>query len=178
MDNKERAFLDATLPHLDVLYRVALHASRDHHKAEDLVQETYLRAYAAFETQRGPSVKAWLVTICLNLARSEGRRQARRVAEAPLSAVHEHDHEPMAPRVGVAEEAIANIDRECVARALARLPEDQRLAIVLMDLAGHSASEVGEILGCPRNTVLSRAFRGRQRLASLLVEEDVGRDLP
>jgi DNA-directed RNA polymerase specialized sigma24 family protein len=47
-----------------------------------------------------------------------------------------------------------------------------------MDLAGHSASEVAEILGCPRNTVLSRVFRGRQRLASLLVEEDVNRDVP
>lgn len=75
------------------------------------------------------------------------------------------------------EEALARIDRASVSRALAQVPEDQRLAIVLMDLAGHSASEVAEMLGCPRNTVLSRVFRGRQRLASLLVGEDVNRDL-
>ena len=58
------------MPHLDVVYRVARHTSRDHHHAEDLVQETYVRAFAAFAGHRGPSTKAWLVTICLNLARS------------------------------------------------------------------------------------------------------------
>ena len=166
-----RAFLEAALPHLDVVYRVARHASRDHHRAEDLVQETYLRAYAAFGNHRGPSTKAWLVTICLNLARSEGRRRARRPVETILPELHE----PPALGVSVPEEALANIDRDSVGRALARLPEDQRLAIVLMDLAGHSASEVAEMLGCPRNTVLSRVHRGHQRLASILIGEDVNR---
>ncbi len=84
MNDEGRSFLDAALPHLDVVYRVARYASKDHHRAEDLVQETYLRAYAAFASHRGPSTKAWLVTICLNLARSEGRRRARRPVEAPL----------------------------------------------------------------------------------------------
>jgi RNA polymerase sigma-70 factor (ECF subfamily) len=148
---------------------VARHVSGDHHKAEDLVQETYLRAYAAFDRHSGPSTKAWLVTICLNLARSEGRRRARRAVETALTPANE----PEARGLSVPEEAIANIDRSSVSRALARLPEEQRLAIVLMDLAGHSASEVAEMLGCPRNTVLSRAHRGRQRLASLLAAEDV-----
>ena len=81
MDDNGRAFLEAALPHIDAVYRVARHTSRDHHHAEDLVQETYLRAFAAFASHRGPSTKAWLVTICLNLARSEGRRRARRVVE-------------------------------------------------------------------------------------------------
>ncbi len=174
MDDQGRAFLEAALPHLDAVYRVARHTSRDHEHAEDLVQETYLRAFAAFESHRGPSTKAWLVTICLNLARSQARRRARRVVEAALP---EH-YEPEAPGAGVPEEALANIDRASVSRALARVPEDQRKAIVLMDLAGHSASEVAEMLGCPRNTVLSRVHRGRQRLASLLVEEDIHRDVP
>jgi len=174
MDDNGRAFVDAALPHIDVVYRVAWHTSRDHHRAEDLVQETYLRAFAAFAGHRGPSTKAWLVTICLNLARSEGRRRSRRVVEAALPEAYE----PEAPNVNVPEEALANIDRASVSRALAKVPEEQRLAIVLMDLAGHSASEVAEILGCPRNTVLSRVFRGRQRLASLLVEEDINRDVP
>jgi len=164
MDDNGRAFLEAALPHIDAVYRVARHTSRDHHHAEDLVQETYLRAFAAFAGHRGPSTKAWLVTICLNLARSEGRRRSRRVVEVSLP----ERYEPEAP---------ANIDRASVSRALARVPEEQRLAIVLMDLAGHSASEVAEIIGCPRNTVLSRVFRGRQRLASLLVEEDINRDV-
>lgn len=172
MDDQGRAFIEAALPHLDVVYRVARHASRDGHHAEDLVQETYLRAFAAFGSHRGPSTKAWLVTICLNLARSEGRR-ARRVVETALP----EPYEPAALGASVPEEALANIDRASVSRALARIPEEQRLAIVLMDLAGHTASEVAEMLGCPRNTVLSRAHRGRQRLASLLVEEDINRDV-
>ena len=173
MDDRERAFLDAALPHLDVVYRVARHTSRDHHHAEDLVQETYLRAFGAFDSHRGPSTKAWLVTICINLARSEGRRRSRRVVETSLP----EQYEPEALDVDVPEEALANIDRASVSKALAKVPEEQRLAIVLMDLAGHSASEVAEILDCPQNTVLSRVFRGRQRLASLLVEEDINRDV-
>ena len=174
MDDQGRAFLEATMPHLDVVYRVARHTSRDHHHAEDLVQETYLRAFAAFAPHHGPSTKAWLVTICLNLARSQGRRRARRVVETAMPEPYEAE----APGVGVPEEALANIDRAAVSRALAQLPDEQRQAIVLMDLAGHSASDVAEMLGCPRNTVLSRVFRGHQRLASLLVEEDMNRDVP
>jgi RNA polymerase sigma-70 factor (ECF subfamily) len=80
--------------------------------------------------------------------------------------------------MSVPEKAMANIDRADVSRALAQLPDEQRLAIVLMDLSGHSASEVAEMLGCPRNTVLSRVYRGRQRLTSLLVQEDINRDVP
>ena len=176
LSDEDRAFLEAALPHLDVVYRVARHMSRDHHWAEDLVQETYLRAYAAFESHHGPSTRAWLVTICLNLARSEGRRRARRPVETSLTE-RETDRAgaPGAVGAGVPEEAMANIDRASVSRALSRLPEDQRLAIVLMDLAGLTASEVAGMLGCPRNTVLSRVHRGHQRLATLLVEEDVNR---
>ena len=74
--------------------------------------------------------------------------------------------------MNVPEAALVNIDRGSVSRALSMLPEDQRLAIVLMDLAGHHASEVAEMLGCPRNTVLSRVHRGHKRLASLLIEEE------
>ena len=171
MNDEQRPFLDATLPHLDALYRVAMHMSGDRHQAEDLVQETYLRAFSAFGTHRGTSTKAWLVAICLNLARSEGRRRARRVAEISSSPGLEQE----ASGPGVPEQALASIDRATVSRALARLPEEQRVAIVLMDLAAHSASEVAEMLECPRNTVLSRAHRGRQRLAAILVEEDFSR---
>src|SRR5271170_2190033 len=84
MDEQGRPFLDATLPHLDLLYRIARNAGQDHHRAEDVVQETYLRAYAAFDQRRSDNTRAWMVSICLNLIRSEGRRRLRRVKEAPL----------------------------------------------------------------------------------------------
>jgi len=174
VDDEARAFLEAALPHLDAIYRVARQLSTDHQRAEDLVQETYTRAFAAFASHRGPSTKAWLTTICLNLARSDWRRRARHFVEASLPESYESE----ASSVSVDGEALANIEREAVQRALARLPEEQRLAVVLMDLAGHSASEVAEMLGCPRNTVLSRVHRGHKRLAGLLVEEGINRGLP
>ncbi len=173
MDENGQEFLEATLPHLDVLYRVARHAGHDHHRAEDLVQETYLRAYSAFASHRGPNTRAWLVAICLNVVRSDGRRRARRVAESPFP---EADVYPAGGR-DVEEEALAGLDGKRVGQALRRLPEEQRLAIVLMDLAGLTAAEVAAQLHCPRNTVLSRVHRGRRRLAALLSREDAGRDV-
>src|SRR6185437_7823603 len=167
MEEAGQAFLEATLPHLDAIYRVARYAGNDHHRAEDLVQETYLRAYASFASHRGPSTRAWLVAICLNLARSEGRRRARRVVEAPLP----DDGAFSAAGFDVADQALAALDAEQVARSLARLPDEQRVAIVLMDLAGLTATQVADQLGCPRNTVLSRVHRGRRRLAVMLSRE-------
>ena len=174
MGEQDRPFLDETLPYLDLLYRVARNAGQDHHRAEDVVQETYLRAYAAFDQRRSDNTRAWMVSICLNLIRSEGRRRQRRVTEAPLF----ESAEVEATGLGVPEEAIASLDREAVSRALTQLPRDHRLAIVLMDLAGLTASEAAEALGCPRNTVLSWVHRGRKRLAAHLVEQDFTRDLP
>src|SRR5580704_14712450 len=84
MDERTVPFLDETLPYLDLIYRVARNAGQDHHRAEDVVQETYLRAYAAFDQRRGDNTRAWMVSICLNLIRSEARRRNRRVVEAPL----------------------------------------------------------------------------------------------
>ena len=78
MEGNHREFLDATLPYLDVVYQVARHAAGDGRAPEDLVQETYLRAYAAFGSCRGQNMRAWLAAICLNAARSEARRRRRR----------------------------------------------------------------------------------------------------
>ena len=173
-DEHARPFLDATLPHLDLIYRVARNAGETHHRAEDVVQETYLRAYASFDQRRSDNTRAWMVSICLNLIRSEGRRRQRRVIEAPLF----EDVEVEAVGVDVDDEVLARLDRETVSNALSRVPRDQRLAIVLMDLAGLTASEAADALGCPRNTVLSWAHRGRKRLAAELVEQGVRRDMP
>ncbi len=163
-----QAFLEATLPHIDVVYRLARQAGHDHDRAEDLVQETYLRAYAGFADQRGPSVRAWLVAICLNLVRSEGRRRARRVVEVGLP---DGDRYRGVVR-DVADDVLDRLEGERIVRALDRLPEHHRRAVVLMDLAGMTAAEVAAQLECPRNTVLSWAHRGHRQLAALLAEED------
>ncbi len=177
-----RAFLDATLPYVDVVYQVARHAAGNGQDAEDLVQETYLRAYAAFGSYRGENTRAWLAAICLNAARSEARRRRRRPWEVPaqdlldvlpLGRADSGDAVP-----DVADVVLASLDAQAVSRCLARLPEPQRVCIVLMDVAGYTARETAEAVGCPRGTVLARVHRGRRRLAQLLAEAGVSHGRP
>jgi RNA polymerase sigma-70 factor (ECF subfamily) len=172
-----RAFLEATLPHLDAVWQVARHAAAGGQDAEDLVQETYLRAYAAFGSYRGGNARAWLAAICLNAARSQARRRRRRPWEVPGPALLDVLPWPRADggerMADVADVVIAGLDAEAVSRCLALLPEPQRVCIVLMDVAGYTAREAAETLGCPRGTVLARVHRGRRKLAQLLAEAGV-----
>jgi RNA polymerase sigma-70 factor (ECF subfamily) len=160
---------------MDAVWQVARHAARDGLEPEELVQETYLRAYAGFGSFRGGNVRAWLAAICLNAARSEARRRRRRPWEVtglvlPDVAQGSGDRgsEP-----DVADLVIARLDAELVSRCMAKLPEPQRVCIVLVDVAGLTAREAAEALGCPRGTVLARVHRGRRRLAGLLAEAGV-----
>ena len=125
------------------------------------MQETYIRAPTPLSEANGDlaprrgssrSVSTWLA------ARAADGRAG--LVEAPLPPLHD----PEATGVNVPEEALASIDRGSVSRALSKLPEEQRLAIVLMDLAGHSASEVADMLRCPRVIPYCRVFhRGHKR---------------
>lgn len=168
MNNDDGEFLEATLPHLDTVYRVARRMTRDQHEAEDLVQETYVRAFRAFPSHRGGSVRAWLVTICLSVAHSEGRRVRRRFPDVPVT-----DAAILASPGDVADSVVASVERAAVVRALACLPVEQRTCVVLIDLGGLTYQEAAEILGCPRGTVLTRVHRGRRHLAGLLAEEGI-----
>ena len=182
MGADHRVFLDATLPYLDVVWQVARHAAGEGHDPEDLVQETYLRAYAAFGSYRGGNTRAWLTAICLNVARSQARRRRRRPWEVsgpglldvlPWSRADCGEGVP-----DVADVVIAGLDAEKVSRCLGRLPEPQRVCIVLMDVAGYTARETADVLGCPRGTVLARVHRGRRRLVRLLAEAGVSHGRP
>jgi RNA polymerase sigma-70 factor (ECF subfamily) len=167
------AFLDATLPHLDVVWNVARRMAPDPASAEDLVQETYLRAFRSYQTKGAGEMRSWLVAICLNTARSELRRRRRRPQEEPgatlrLSAAASGDD--------VAAEALTALERQALGRALDELPEPQRTAIVLVDLAGLTAREAAVVVGAPRGTILARIHRGRRQLARLLEREGVRDD--
>ncbi len=159
------------------MYQVARHAAGAGQEPEDLVQETYLRAYAAFGSFRGANTRAWLAAICLNAARSQARRRRRRLWEVPAQALLDAlplgraDSGDAVP--DVADMVIAGLDAQAVSRCLALLPEPQRVCIVLMDVAGYTARETAEALGCPRGTVLARVHRGQRRLAQLLAEAGV-----
>lgn len=164
-------FLDLTMPHLDTVHNVALGLTRDPHRAEDLVQETYLRAFQSFAQYRGGSLRAWLVSICLNAGRDELRRARRRLTYVDLDTAGCMDLASVRSN-SAADTAL----RLVVLSALARLPEEQRVSVVLCDMAGLTAQEAADLLGCPRGTVLARVHRGRRRLAVLFDAQGVRDD--
>jgi RNA polymerase sigma-70 factor (ECF subfamily) len=157
-------FLQATMPAADAVYTLARRLTGDAADAEDLVQETYLRAWQAWRGQRRPRrATPWLAAICLNLARDAARRQARRPAAVPEQGLADRP----AP-VDVAEQAVRRVLRADAEAALGALPDEQRVAIVLMDLCGLTAAEAAAVTGSPRGTVLARVHRGRKTLARLV----------
>lgn len=158
-------FLAATLPALDLVYNLARRLVRPN-DVEDLVQETYTRAFGAWTAGRPPKkVEPWIATICLNTGRSWLRRAASN-REIPS------ETDPaLAASTDVSAEAMERLQAEQVHQALWQLPEEQRIAIALMDLDGFSASQVAAITGSPRGTVLARVHRGRKKLARVLESE-------
>jgi RNA polymerase sigma-70 factor (ECF subfamily) len=159
-------FLQEALVHLDVLYNLARRLTATREDAEDLVQETYARALESWRRHRPERMSPWLVTICLNGARSRYRRRAAR----PDEVLTPEPAEGVRSTSDTAAQALGAIDVDAVHSALAHLPHEQREAITLMDLCGFTASQAGEILHVSRNTVLSRVHRGHKRLAVLLEE--------
>jgi len=179
------SFLEATLPHLDVVHRLARNLGPSH-TADDVVQETYLRAFQAYGRQPVRDVRAWLITICINVARNEERRRSRHPEELLESGtLAEMAHEGPASSMVIGRDEFASeparlaelADRRmAVRRALAHLPEPQRACIVLVDMVGYTAQEAADLLGCPRGTVLARVHRGRRRLAALLESAGVNHE--
>ena len=161
-------FLRATLPASDLVFNLARRLVPDRADAEDLVQETYLRAWQAWRSGRPPRrVEPWLATICLNLGRDRARRAATRLEVELLG--------DLADATDVAAEAIHRVQRTQVERALWALPEPQRLAVTLMDLGGFTAAEAAKLLGHPRGTVLAWVHRGRKALARAVREQEEDR---
>lgn len=163
----EEDFLRATMSSMDLVYNLARRMVRSPDEVQDLVQETYLAAFRAWSERRRPrKVEPWIATICLNLGRSAWRRRSRRPAEVSLEDLGELPA-PSDPEA----DALAAIDREILHEAMWRLPEEQRIALALVDLGGLSTAEAAAAMGTPRGTVLSRLHRGRRALAMLLDQE-------
>lgn len=161
-------FLRATMGAIDLVYNLARRFVDRPEDAEDLVQETYLAAYRAWRGDRRPRrVEPWIATICLNLGRSGHRTRARRPMEVSIE-----DRDFRAPATSEPERAAeAAVDRDALHEAMSQLPDEQRVAITLVDLAGLTTAEAAKVMGTPRGTVLSRVHRGRRGLAALLWDE-------
>jgi RNA polymerase sigma factor (sigma-70 family) len=143
------------------------------HAAEDAAQEAFIAAYRNLEKFRGGSFRAWLFRIAANACYDEMRRRRARPASSLDEAVGEGERRLDAPdRAPSPEERAEQSElRETLARALASIPDEQRLAIVLSDVQGLDYAEIAEVMECSLGTVKSRIARGRTRLRTILLAE-------
>lgn len=158
------------LVHLDALYQAALRLTHNRATAEDLVQDTYLRAYRSFHRfNPGTNCRAWLFTILRNVFLNRLRRDDREVLVGD-SAVAESGAESamMAPSTSPEEEFLQTVLHGDVDRALRALPLPFRETVIFADLAGLTYKEIAQVLGCPIGTVMSRLSRGRHLLRQML----------
>jgi RNA polymerase sigma-70 factor (ECF subfamily) len=186
-DDPERQaqFTEQAMEFMPSLYAAALRMTRNPADAEDLVQETYLKAYRAWHTfQQGTNLKAWLYRILTNTFINSYRSKKRR---PELSELDEVEDLYLYRRLGGLEAAAAGRSAEDevmdlftdddVKKAIEALPEQFRLAVLLADVEGFSYKEIAEILGIPIGTVMSRLHRGRKGLQKALVDFGAQRGL-
>ena len=170
-DEKRRSFEEEALPHLDAVYRVALRLSGNESQADDLTQETMMKAYRSWSQYReGTNARAWLLTILRNTFINEYRRNRRQGPTVDITEVESftvfHDVQEVDPEGGFFD----NIVDDEVLRAIDALPEEFRETLVLSDIEGLAYAEIASITEVPVGTVKSRLFRARQALQKQLYE--------
>ena len=170
----ERRFRDEALPLLDQLYGGALRMTRNPQDAEDLVQETYLKAFNAFGSfKEGTNLKAWMYRIMTNAYINTYRKKQRRpletsaedVTDRQLYTTSSHDSTGLQ---SAEVEALRNMPDTAIADAMNSLNDDYRMVVYLSDVEGLAYKEIAEALDMPIGTVMSRLHRGRKQLRELL----------
>ena len=170
-DDRSR-FEDEAIPYMRRLYPAALRLTRNHCDAEDLIQETFAKAYLAYhQFSPGTNLKAWLHRILVTTFYSSCRKRDREPVQVLAADVRETPecHDRLRPYSRSAElEALENLADSGVMRALGDLPESFKVAVYLADVQGYRYCEIADIMGTPVGTVMSRIHRGRQMLRTRL----------
>ena len=172
LEERQRRFEEEALPHLDGMFGAAMRLTRNPSDAEDLLQETFLRAFSAYDSfEPGTNLKAWLYRILMNTYISSYRKQKRSPQTVSSDEVedfslyrHIIDDGGRTPEA----EVLASIPDEEVKNALEELPEQFRMAVLLADVEGFSYKEIADITDTSIGTVMSRLHRGRKALQKAL----------
>lgn len=170
-------FEELVLQHLDMLYAVALRLTRNPTDAQDLAQNTIVKALRFHDKfQEGTYIKAWLLTILRNTFINEYRRKVRRPTFVELSGTEPAEETAPDPEVGgyepneaSSQDLLELLDDE-VKQAIESLPDDFRHAVIMADLEDMSYKEIADAMNCPLGTVMSRLYRGRKLLREKLYE--------
>lgn len=183
-----KRFEDEAMPLIDQLYGGALRMTRNPADAEDLVQETYMKAYQAFSSfKQGTNLKAWLYRIMTNTYINSYRKKQRQptqssaedVTDRQLYTTSSHDSTGLR---SAEVEALESMPNQKIIDAMNELREDYRMVVFYADVEGLAYKEIAEIMDTPLGTVMSRLHRGRKQLRSMLKEvaheQGIGLDHP
>lgn len=171
-ERKDKTFEEEFLPHMKALYNFAFHLTYDEENANDLVQETYLKAYRFIDSyQKGTNSKAWLFKILKNEFINNYRKKSKQPNSVDFDSLlnyHEADDPQYVGSLDLRQEIFQNMMGDEVTGAINLLPVEFKTIIILCDVEGFTYEELSKILDIPIGTVRSRLFRARNMLKEQL----------